>query len=444
MRILSSVVYRLPFIVWSFRCSAQTNKLRGLKKRSHLRAITITGFVGTGGNVDIPIGINGYPVTSIGTNAFNSIIILTNVIISDSITNIDYGAFLSCSRLTNVTFGNGVISIGANAFMYCTHLKSVTIPDSVTSIGNQAFAECWSNANVTIGNGATSIGTNAFYDCSILTNVSFGNNVTSIGWGSFQACGLTSVTIPSSVTNIGIRPFNGCSGLTNITVNAGNTSYISVGGVLFNQSMTLLIQYPAGLAGSYTISNSVTSIGGSAFGGSRGLTNVTMGYGVTSIDDFAFTSVGLMSVTVPASVTNIGSFAFASSSGLLRAYFQGNAPSVNGVAGSENSNVFMFSGAGKVYYLPDTTGWGATFGNWPTVLWNPQMQTTNNSFGVRTNQFGFNLTGTASIPVVVEACTNMGGAWMPVFSGSVTNGSIYFSDSQSTNYPQRFYRVRSP
>ncbi|MEY4385531.1 MAG: hypothetical protein RLY20_814, partial [Verrucomicrobiota bacterium] len=35
IRILSSVVYRLPFIVWSFRC-AQTNKLPGLKKRSHL------------------------------------------------------------------------------------------------------------------------------------------------------------------------------------------------------------------------------------------------------------------------------------------------------------------------------------------------------------------------------------------------------------------------
>jgi hypothetical protein len=77
-------------------------------------------------------------------------------------------------------------------------------------------------------------------------------------------------------------------------------------------------------------------------------------------------------------------------------------------------------------------------------LWNPQAQTTNKNFGIRTNRFGFNLAGTTNIPVVVEACTNFGGAWTPLFAGSITNGSIYFSDPQWTNYPQRFYRVRSP
>ena len=405
-------------------------------------AITITGYTGSNGNVIIPSTTNGYPVTSIGTNAFNSMIILTNVIIPDSITNIDYGAFLNCSRLTNVTFGNSVISIGANAFMYCTHLKSVTIPDSVTSIGIQAFMNCWSNANVTIGNGVTSIGDNAFDDCSSLTNVTFGNSVASIGRQAFAVCAMTSVMIPASVTNIGGGPFNGCSGLTNIAVNAGNTRFTSVGGVLFNQSMTLLIQFPAGLTGSYAIPDSVTIIGDSAFGICHGLTNVTMGNGIISIGFSAFSGSVLTSVTIPASVTNIGDFAFGFSS-LHQAFFLGNAPSVNGVAGSTNSNVFAFD-SGTAYYLPNNTGWGATFGSWPTVLWNPQVQTTNNSFGIRTNQFGFNLTGNASIPVVVEACTNMGGAWLPVFSGSVTNGSIFFSDPQSTNYPQRFYRVRSP
>jgi hypothetical protein len=77
-------------------------------------------------------------------------------------------------------------------------------------------------------------------------------------------------------------------------------------------------------------------------------------------------------------------------------------------------------------------------------LWNPQGQTTDGSFGVQSNQFGFNLTGTANLPVVVEACTNLGGVWTPLFTGYVTNGSIYFSDPHWTNYPSRFYRVRSP
>jgi hypothetical protein len=45
------------------------------------------------------------------------------------------------------------------------------------------------------------------------------------------------------------------------------------------------------------------------------------------------------------------------------------------------------------YYLPGTTGWGATFGGLPTVLWNPRVQTSDASFGARTDHFGFNITG---------------------------------------------------
>jgi hypothetical protein len=33
---------------------------------------------------------------------------------------------------------------------------------------------------------------------------------------------------------------------------------------------------------------------------------------------------------------------------------------------------------------------------------------------------------------------------MPLQTCKLTNGSIYFSDPQWTNYPGRFYRIRSP
>jgi hypothetical protein len=79
------------------------------------------------------------------------------------------------------------------------------------------------------------------------------------------------------------------------------------------------------------------------------------------------------------------------------------------------------------------------------LLWNPGAQTGDSSFGVRTNQFGFNITGTTNIPIVVEANTNLGGNnWIALKTCTVTNGSIYFSDFQWTNYPGRFYRFRSP
>jgi hypothetical protein len=34
--------------------------------------------------------------------------------------------------------------------------------------------------------------------------------------------------------------------------------------------------------------------------------------------------------------------------------------------------------------------------------------------------------------------------WSPLQTNTLTGGSCYFSDSQWTNYPGRFYRLRSP
>jgi hypothetical protein len=95
-------------------------------------------------------------------------------------------------------------------------------------------------------------------------------------------------------------------------------------------------------------------------------------------------------------------------------------------------------------------GWGATFGGRPTVLWNPLTQTGDGSFGVQNNQFGFNITGSSNLVIVVETATNLADpVWSPVSTNTLstfigTNGQSYFSDPQWTNYPGRFYRLRSP
>jgi hypothetical protein len=111
--------------------------------------------------------------------------------------------------------------------------------------------------------------------------------------------------------------------------------------------------------------------------------------------------------------------------------------------------VFDLSNNVKVYYLPETTGWPtpppAPFGGRPTVLWNPQVLTSDASFGVGTNGFGFTITGSSNLVIVVEACTNLGSPiWSPVGTNTLTGGSSYFSDPEWTNYPTRLYRLRSP
>jgi hypothetical protein len=344
--------------------------------------------------------------------------------------------------MDDLTMSYGVTNIGNYAFFDCISLAGITIPDSVTNLGLESFAICENLNSIAFGNGLTSIGDSAFRDCFSLTNVSIPNNVTSIGSGAFSVCkNLASATIGSGVTNILDNPFQDCQSLTTITVDNNNPAFSSVDGALFNQSQTVLLEYPAGRTGTYQIPNGVTLIAGGAFGACFGLTGITIPNSVTNIIGSSFANCsGLTNVTIPASVTFIGGGAFFNCTNLGCVFFEGNAPATQGP-------MPVFSGLksnAMGYYLFGKTGWSSTYSDLPTVLWNPQAQTSDGSFGVQKNQFGFNIMGSSNLVIVVEACTNFSNpVWQPVQTNTLTSGSAYFSDPQWTNYPARFYRLRS-
>ena len=336
-----------------------------------------------------------YSVTSIGESAFESCISLTSVTIPNSVTSIGENAFLGCSGLTSIDIPNSVTSIGRWAFYYCDGLTSVTIPNSVTSIGEGAFESCISLTSVTIPNSVTSIGYRTFYHCRSLTSINVAsdnsnycsvdgvlfnkdkttliqypggkqgaytipNSVTSIGYSAFFYCdGLTSIEIPNSVTSIGRWAFYYCDGLTSINVASDNSNYCSVDGVLFNKDKTTLIQYPGGKQGSYTIPNSVTSIGDGAFDDCDGLTSVTIPNSFTCIGEDAFSYCdGLTSVTIPNSVTSIGEDAFGWCSGLTSVTIGNSVTSIGDGAFSE------------CYGLTSVTNYASTPQNLGSNVWN--------------------------------------------------------------------------
>jgi hypothetical protein len=278
--------------------------------------ISIASYFGSGNTVVVPSEIDGLPVTSIGEYAFEYSTI-TNITIPNSVTNIGDYAFYECHNLASITIPNSITSIGNYAFAadyyYATSpLTNITFGTNVNSIGTNAFQYCTSLASVTIPNGVTSIGANTFSWCVSLTNIIIPNGVTNIGDYAFNFCdSLTSILIPRSVNSIGEFPFQDCPSLTAISVATGNLFFSGVGGVLFNQSQTTLVEYPGGLAGSYTIPMGITDIETNAFLGCQKLTSITIPSSLSNIPVSAFEEcTSLTNVTIPNSITNIGELAF--------------------------------------------------------------------------------------------------------------------------------------
>ena len=210
-------------------------------------------------------------------------------------------------KLVSYTIPDTVIVICDNAFLNCKSLTSLTIPNSVTSIGDYAFYWCESLTSLTIPDSVSSIGEEAFSYCSHLTSLTIPDSVTSIGNCGFRHCNsLTSLTIPKSVTTIESNPFIGLK----LHLDNQSPHFYVEDNVLFTADKKHLIAYCSRQT-SYSIPNSVTSIGNYSFAGCFCLISLTIPDSVTSIGDRAFSwCKDLTSLTIPNSVTSIGDWAF--------------------------------------------------------------------------------------------------------------------------------------
>jgi hypothetical protein len=361
-------------------------------------------------------------LTSVGVGAFTSTN-LTTLAIPANVTNIGDGAFEMCYNLTSATIPPGMTTIAGNMFNGCYSLSSVTIPTSVTSIGDNAFQNT-ALTSFTIPAGVISIGNQTFANCIALASVTIPGTVTSIGEESFGNTALTSVTIPGGLTSIGDGAFIYCANLTAIIVEANNPAYSSVAGVLFNKNQTILVAYPGGITGNYTIPNSVTTLELNAFDACN-LTGITIPSSITSIPSYEFqNSANLTSITINGSVTSIGDHAFTSCPSLTSVYFTGNAPTIGAL-------LFLFdetpNNTTTVYYLPGTTGWGSTFSGVTTVQLNSPYITsppaiTDVMVGSPAT-FTVAATGVPSPSYQWQVSTDAGNTWSNISGNSYTGAT---------------------
>lgn len=336
----------------------------------------VTGYLGIDAEIHLPSSYLGIPVTSIGYRAFAQNPNLTKVIVPYGYVSMGEQAFYLCGNLETIMISSTVTAIIPGVFDECHHLKDLivdaenpvytsldgvlfdkevttirlypngktateyVIPETVATIGNGAFFRCTAltgiilpAATVTIEDnaffgctnllsieipfGVTSIGLRAFCQCYSLTGLILPGSVTTIGFEAFKLCiELTDIFIPSSVTFIGHGPFRDAVKLTNILVDPDNLVYSSQDGVLYDESLTRLIAYPAGKTQTdFVIPASVTMIDGWAFLRCAALVNVTLPDGLASIDYEAFRDCPcLTTMIIPASVVTMSSYVFYGSS----------------------------------------------------------------------------------------------------------------------------------
>lgn len=309
---------------------------------------TITAYTGAGGAVEVPAQLGGYPVTAIGSRAFQNCTTLTSVALPGSLTVLNANVFQDCVALKEVTLPEGLTQIGNSAFSGCTALTAVDLPDSITALGSAVFEDCtaleqfdypaglttinisgnlfrgctalkqitvpegvtvlpenlFRGSNmletVLLPDGLTQVGSRAFQDCTALTSVTLPDSVTTLGRYAFQNCkALTQIAIPEGVTALPDDLFSGCSMLEEVLLPEGLTQ---IGGSAFKDC--------AALTG-VVLPQSLTSLGSRVFQGCSGLTEIALPQGITTLNSYLFTDcTSLEAVTLPENLTQVGSWAF--------------------------------------------------------------------------------------------------------------------------------------
>ena len=293
-------------------------------------------------------------LTNLGEEAFQYCSNIDALVFNDCAVNIGRYAFEYCSSIQSVDFGSQLRSLGNCVFRGNSTLDgTITIPSTCTSIASYVFQDCTNIDRLVIENASMSIGAMAFYNCSAMTSVSLGTKLTSIDQSAFRGAGisgtvsipntcrfigdyafhscanLTGITIGTNVQTIGTAAFYGCSNVTSLTMNS--TALTTVGAEAFISLSKM--------AGSIAFPSTCTSIGQSAFNGCAALTRVTFA-GSTAIANLAFyncskityinlgtrvTSIGQSafrgtkhsgSLTIPDTCTTIGDYAFQAITGI--------------------------------------------------------------------------------------------------------------------------------
>lgn len=256
-------------------------------------------------------------------------------------------------------------------------VKELVIPDRIETLdgktievktftGYESSADKATLEKVAIGSGIETVAKDALNGAANLSSVEFGADpkLKEIGDSAFQGTGLTSLAIPSKVEKIGEAAFKN-SALTTVEIPA---SVDTIGNGAFDNGSLESVKLPAKVTNDHTASDvfgkqqitnvTITGTGtsgndtvGDMFSGANGgkTVNVTIGSGVTTIDEGAFkNNTDLKDVKIGDEVKEIGQSAFDGATNLSKLALS---------EGLTTINESVFDGCSKLdtLIIPSTT-----------------------------------------------------------------------------------------
>jgi hypothetical protein len=126
---------------------------------------------------------------------------------------------------------------------------------------------------------------------------------------------LLSLFIPENVTYIAPDSFEECYSMRALNVDANNSHYTSLDGVLYDKSITNLLRWPTSKTGAifgspFVVPQSVVHIADGAFRSGLHTTPIVLPSGLESIGNRSFSESSLREILIPAGVISIGHGAF--------------------------------------------------------------------------------------------------------------------------------------
>ena len=346
--------------------------------------VKITKYTGSDAELEIPNQIDGKTVTEIGAAAFKGNGSLEKIVVPNGVEYLRDEAFRTCINLSAVGLPQSIKQFDSYVFDGCSSLKNVYYA------GTQSQ---WGQIHTVLPENAILLNININYDSELElsgtgkdfnyeplsdgtvqiteytgkdTIVSIpekidGKIVSSVGETTFISNdGITKVIISPNINNIDAQAFTSCLKLVEINVDKNNLNYYSDEGILYSKDKTELIRCPAGKSGTCSVLADTETIGRSAFGNCKQLTEIEFPTGLVNIGEAAFTFCdALTEISLPSGLRYIEDYAFSGCFGLTEVTLSGNVERVNGSSfyscenleaiHVDNSNPYYSSWDGVLY-----------------------------------------------------------------------------------------------